>query len=772
MSTMNKLIIEITKGSFQTGYGGKVSAGSHFSLPLNPILEDKYNEWLASYDRMVECSSYRRAVQNKKDSNEIDLLPDLIKNCRLKSEYFIDEMNDWLESPEFKPARDRMLITFKEQEENLLIIQTDQPQLWQLPWHKWALIDDNYPKTEVIISIPGICDINPEFAKSRSTKLEILSITGDTTDIDVEAEQQKLKSRNSKNVSVKVESKPSSQELFNLLQIQRDILYFCGHSLTNNNRGIIQINDNQTVRIDELSEALRKTKIRIAIFNSCDNLGLAAGLAKANISIPYLLLMRQSVHDSVAQKFLDIFLKEYCDEKKSFYSSIREARSQLQGLEADYPCATWLPVIFQNNPSEVALRWEDLLKSKKPRRLLRNFITLGAIILSILPQAQSLIIDIEQAVVSIPRGVIPFKDPQLAILHIDKESLESSEITRGKQYNPISRDYLASLIQQLTKSQVNSVAIDYIFYEPCLDKSNKILTESIRNAEAANIKFLLASISEKNDKKLCNYSNDNSVAFYQIMAGDIKFSYFGNFPQNIDFWNQAESETAPFSYFLATMQEKSRFPDSNWTSDAIRNSKIHSSKNFHSWFTSLLIDYSHPPDSVYTRISARKLLQEPNKYDLRNKVVLIAAGGYDEAGISLDRKGEDNYKDLPLSIAIRSSFGLTNHIDDVEYFTNHRPFTGGEIHAYIAHQLLNNSVIIRISDLVVIILTLIACNYVFNIKNLKQLNRKNISLGIPLIYAGACIGIYCTINISMPFLLPCILYFTYLKPIDLRKKYA
>jgi hypothetical protein len=224
MSTMNKLIIEITKGSFQTGYGGKVSAGSHFSLPLNPILEDKYNEWLASYDRMVECSSYRRAVQNKKDSNEIDLLPDLIKNCRLKSEYFIDEMNDWLESPEFKPARDRMLITFKEQEENLLIIQTDQPQLWQLPWHKWALIDDNYPKTEVIISIPGICDINPEFAKSRSTKLEILSITGDTTDIDVEAEQQKLKSRNSKNVSVKVESKPSSQELFNLLQIQRDIL--------------------------------------------------------------------------------------------------------------------------------------------------------------------------------------------------------------------------------------------------------------------------------------------------------------------------------------------------------------------------------------------------------------------------------------------------------------------------------------------------------------------------------------------------------------------
>jgi CHAT domain len=368
---INKVILKISPGSFEKSYGGFVGIDVPFSLPPNIVLEEKYNQWLESYDRMVKHRSYRRAVENNstydnKNSDRISVLIEesklKIEECRTKSEDFLGEMNKWFDLLEFRPVREQIIISFKEHEENLLIIQTDQPQLWKLPWHKWVLINDVYPKTEVIISITSEQNFDRNFARSSSTKLEILSVTGDTTDIDVKAEQQNLKSKNSKNVNVEVKSKLSRQELFDLLQTQRDILYFCGHSSTENNRGVIQINDSQTVRIDELSESLRKTQIKIAIFNSCDNLGLASGLAKANINIPYLLLMRQSVHDSVSQKFLDIFLTNYCDEKKSFYFSVREARSKLQGLEADYPCATWLPVIFQHNSSEVAPTWNNLLK--------------------------------------------------------------------------------------------------------------------------------------------------------------------------------------------------------------------------------------------------------------------------------------------------------------------------------------------------------------------------------------------------------------------------
>ncbi len=38
---------------------------------------------------------------------------------------------------------------------------------------------------------------------------------------------------------------------------------------------------------------------------------------------------------------------------------MREAREKLHAKEDQYPCASWLPIIFQN-PSEMPLIWDDL----------------------------------------------------------------------------------------------------------------------------------------------------------------------------------------------------------------------------------------------------------------------------------------------------------------------------------------------------------------------------------------------------------------------------
>lgn len=68
--------------------------------------------------------------------------------------------------------------------------------------------------------------------------------------------------------------------------------------------------------------------------------------------------MREPVPDVVAQEFLQHFLRTFA-QGKSLYLAVREARERLQGLETQFPCASWLPVICQN-PAVVPPTWDQL----------------------------------------------------------------------------------------------------------------------------------------------------------------------------------------------------------------------------------------------------------------------------------------------------------------------------------------------------------------------------------------------------------------------------
>ncbi|HEY9657816.1 MAG TPA: CHASE2 domain-containing protein, partial [Allocoleopsis sp.] len=76
----------------------------------------------------------------------------------------------------------------------------------------------------------------------------------------------------------------------------------------------------------------------------------------ADLHIPQVIVMREPVPDRVAQKFLQCFLSAFFS-GQSLYAAVRTARESLQGLETQYPCATWLPIICQN-PAEVSATWE------------------------------------------------------------------------------------------------------------------------------------------------------------------------------------------------------------------------------------------------------------------------------------------------------------------------------------------------------------------------------------------------------------------------------
>ena len=96
--------------------------------------------------------------------------------------------------------------------------------------------------------------------------------------------------------------------------------------------------------------------MQLAIFNSCDGLGLAGELA--DLYIPQTIVMREPVPDIVAQEFLKYFLTGFA-EGQSFYLAVREARERLQGIENEFPGASWLPVICQN-PAVIPANWQQL----------------------------------------------------------------------------------------------------------------------------------------------------------------------------------------------------------------------------------------------------------------------------------------------------------------------------------------------------------------------------------------------------------------------------
>ena len=151
---------------------------------------------------------------------------------------------------------------------------------------------------------------------------------------------------------------PTRQEFEKQLQNRSwDILFFAGHSSSNiAESSWIKIKEDEHLSIQDLKYALRTAIDRglsLAIFNSCDGLGLAAELAE--LCIPQTIVMREKVFDPVASKFLNFFITEFAS-GKSLYLAIRRARERLQGEEGKYPCASWLPVIFQN-PGCQPLSW-------------------------------------------------------------------------------------------------------------------------------------------------------------------------------------------------------------------------------------------------------------------------------------------------------------------------------------------------------------------------------------------------------------------------------
>ena len=353
-------------------------------LPPAAELLQYYRHWQATYRRL---GHRMRLEAPQAQITNISVIDD----CQSAALALSDRFNRWLRAETFRPIREKWLEQLLPLDSIRLILQTDDPLIQRLPWHSWEL-SDRYTHSELALSLPIYEHISTP--PTQKTKLNILAILGNSEGIDVQADRHLLEQLPDANVHFLVE--PARQQLTEQLWAQSwDILFFAGHSSSAGNAGSrvsnptlgmrdqghsngnslstdpptalpaaeggkIYINETDSLTIHQLRYGLRKAVergLKLAIFNSCDGLGLARNLA--DLQIPQMIVMREPVPDRVAQEFLKSFLAAFSS-GEPFYQAVRQAREQLQGLEDLFPCATWLPIICQN-PTALPPTWTSML---------------------------------------------------------------------------------------------------------------------------------------------------------------------------------------------------------------------------------------------------------------------------------------------------------------------------------------------------------------------------------------------------------------------------
>lgn len=334
------------------------------SLPAAPQLLTLYRRWQSLYESLyrMRVISIRQEMNPLETEEEDGLEIDESDVTHVSEVDFANlagelqhSLNNWLDTEEFRHLERQLRMQFHPSDEISIVIQTEDSTISQLPWFAWQFLQD-YPRAEIAFSALNVKSGTSSPPANRP--LRILAILGDATGIDLDHDRALLSDLPQAEVAFLVE--PSRQVFNDYLWDEQgwDILFFAGHSTTHPDEmtGRIYLNPEESLTVSQLNYALNRAiaqGLQLAIFNSCDGLGLAQQLMEVNL--PQTIVMREPVSDWVAQEFLKYFLTAFA-KGHSFFLAAREARERLQGLEGEFPGASWLPAIFQN-PTAVPLSW-------------------------------------------------------------------------------------------------------------------------------------------------------------------------------------------------------------------------------------------------------------------------------------------------------------------------------------------------------------------------------------------------------------------------------
>ena len=501
--------LKIREGSFKVGFPVTLQISKESlppeleitsQLPPAPHISQQYKLWQTAYLGLglsARLESNKAFISNYSRS----------ENCDRAAERLLISINNWLNADCFRNLKERFLSKLNPTDEIRILIQTENIQLQCLPWHLVDLFEP-YTKAEIAISRPNY-EIKQRNLTNLKSEVRILSIIGNSQGINTERDRKLLQELPHSFIRLLIE--PERQEITEQLWDSQgwDILFFAGHSNSSYDKktGCIQINQQDSLTTKELKYALSKAVergLKIAIFNSCDGLGLARELA--DLKIPQVLVMREPIPDKLAQEFLNYFLTAYAG-GASFYLAVREARDRLQGLENKYPCATWLPVIVQN-PAEIPPAWQQLYQHNNinPRQpkissvlassAIATLAVIGLRLLGILQTWELQAFDYLSQKLPPESG-----DSRMLIIGADEQDIGSNK------YNyPLPDHVLAELIDKLQQHQPAVIGVD-IF------RDHAVLGQAIPAENSQHSLELKKYWQQPNVVSICLGDNlENSVA--------------------------------------------------------------------------------------------------------------------------------------------------------------------------------------------------------------------------------------------------------------------
>ncbi len=802
---------------FELSWGRGQQVGVTLAYP--ETLSALYQEWHSVY-----LSFYKTALRGRVTAtgslarSPVDWHAKLVQ-AQAKLLY---EFHNWLRQGELYEIRSCIAQAARDGERGgtspaVEVFLTCNPlDLARLPWEAWEIATEFAATGKIrIVRTPMNIQQATVTAQSRRRRARILAILGDDTGLNFQADKEAVRSLSSVAEIEFVGWQPGQDinalkvEIVKAIADERgwDVLFFAGHSnetvLTG---GELAIAPGVSLLLTEIAQPLTIAKergLQFALFNSCNGLSLANALI--NLGLSQVAVMREPIHNRVAQEFLMRFLQglaEYKDVHEALLAACQYLKLE---KHLTYPSAYLIPSLFRH-PDAPLFRIQPFGIKQQIKRWLptkREAIALATLaFVSWQLPVQGFLLEQRVLVQAMYRQltnqVPPTKHPHVLLVQIDDESIQKAGISAP---NPMDRSYLAQLVDKLSVMNARVVGIDYL-----LDRHHKQNDQKLANSLRSSVQkqgtwFVFAS--KRKDAggwldvlpKLAhpNWSLQGDVL---VLGNDLR--YMTIVPRK-----DSKSRRLPFAYLLAlacrlNVEQPNKLPQpklqssGGWLSQLkvyisdttgkdyktlfSPTARLHPLTNFSYQLRQMwlhpIIDFSIPPKQVYTNLPAWQLLESPADNPLLRRypqpVVMIAPGGYSEAGVSRD--GEDNFP-VPAAVGYWRSQEDSPDLRQV--------FPGGEAHAYMIHHFLTQRLVVPIPDLwlvgVAVLLGKGTALAVENAKGESKKGKRKIRLfllpsgrgkwallaGATGIYGLASLQLYITSAVLLPWSLPVGAFWTY-----------
>ncbi len=701
------------------------------------------------------------------------------------------DFNQWLRSRKLFDIRAKISEVCRQYSPhktvNLFLI-CGSPELEKLPWESWEIGVKFATSDPLYISrIPNNITAPPSPPVKRS-RPRILAIIGQDGHLNFQQDLLALQNQLKPLATVETVGWEPGKSISELeTEIKQaitdekgwDVLFFAGHSNeTQMTGGELGIAPGEFLHIKDISHQLEIAKnngLQFALFNSCNGLKIAESLI--NLGLSQVAVMREPIHNQVAQEFLLQFLQnlaEYKDVQESLTAACKFLKVE---KSFTYPSAYLIPSLFRYpNTQWFRLQpsgWRELLKQFLRPKWYELIALAGLSILSWQVPVQYQLLEQRVGVQAVYRnitGQIPQTKPSILLVEIDEPSLVAAGFS-----DPIliSRVYLAQLVNQATQINRKIIGIDYILNTP-QPEEDQILETALNRAKSLDTLFIFAT--SRGTKPGYRLWTLNQFTTHQTWQGDTRLWRNGRFMTLLPL--STEERPFPLSYLLALAKVSSESENdlflqkkpTELTDKLLKNwmqplGITQIGYGFRQYWLHPITDFSTPAQFVYETISAQDFLaSQPDELQQKysQSVILIIPGGYRTAGVN--SFGEDNLPPPP-------AFCYWQKISQSQ--ESCPLFVGGKVHAYLFNHFLQQRPVIYVPDLWLIWLfvpigkglNILLSKYEFSIKKLILLVTSG-----TLIYGWISLQLYVSVSILLPILIPVTMILIYTVPNLINRK--